>query len=144
MNFNFPFSYELDHIGVAVRSIEESSSFYLKMGFSPPLTEEVTTEKVKVAMFRLENQSKIELLEPTDENSPIGKFLDKRGPGIHHICLRVKDLTGTIEQIKRTDIRLLNEVPKPGAHGCKVAFIHPKSAGGILVELSQPGEESSK
>lgn len=137
MNFDFPFSYQLDHIGIAVHSIEEGAPFYRKLGFSEPKVDEVPTESVKVAMFELGNHSKIELLEPMSEESPIAKFLEKKGPGIHHICFRVEDLDQVVAKIQQTDIRLLNEVPKPGAHGTRVVFIHPKSAGGVLVELNQ-------
>ena len=141
MTFKFPFSYELDHIGIAVESIESGGLFYKNLGFADPEIDVVETEGVKVAMYRLGNQANIELLEPTSDSSPIRKFLQKRGPGIHHICLRVEDIRATLELIKKTDIQLLNSEPKPGAHGTQVVFIHPKSAGGVLVELNQIGTE---
>lgn len=103
--------------------------------------ETVTTEKVKVGMFKLDNQCQIELLEATSADSPVAKFIDKRGPGIHHICLRVENLREVLSQLKSRGVRLINEEPKPGAHGCQVAFVHPSAAGGVLVELSQPPAE---
>ena len=142
MTFDFSFNYEFDHIGIAVESIEKAGEFYQKLGFSNPDIEEVVSEQVKVAMYHLANKSKIELLEATSESSPIYKFLKKKGPGIHHICLRVENIRAILDELKRTDIKLLNPEPKSGAHGSEVVFIHPKSAGGVLVELSQLPEES--
>ena len=135
------FGFDLDHIGIAVNSIEEGQGFYKALGFTQIHTEEVPTEKVKVGMYELGNDSRIELLEPTSEDSPIAKFLAKKGPGIHHICLRVENIKEVLHNLKSQGIQLINEEPKPGAHGCQVAFVHPKSAGGVLVELSQKGEE---
>lgn len=136
---NVDFEYELDHIGVATRSLEEGLKFYEALGFKEMHKEEVPTERVRVGMLELGNSSRIELLEPTSEDSPIAKFLDKRGPGIHHICLRVKDIKAVLAHLRTQEgVRLIDEAPKPGAHGCQVAFVHPKSTGGVLLELSQP------
>jgi methylmalonyl-CoA/ethylmalonyl-CoA epimerase len=129
--------YDLDHIGVAVRSIAEGKTFYEALGFSDMMVETVESEKVKVGFFTLKNGSRIELLEPTSQDSTIAKFLDKRGPGIHHICLRVKDIRGVMKSLKSKGIRVLSDEPKKGAHGCLVAFVHPASSGGVLVELSE-------
>jgi methylmalonyl-CoA/ethylmalonyl-CoA epimerase len=129
--------YDMDHIGVAVRTLEEGKVFYEALGLGPMHVEEVASEKVKVGFFTLANGSRIELLEPTSSDSPIAKFLDKRGPGIHHICLRVDDIRAALVKLKAQGMQLINEEPKPGAHGCLVAFVHPKSTGGILIELSQ-------
>lgn len=144
MNMNWKFPYELDHIGVACKSIDETKKLYMAMGFDEPSIEVVETEGVKVGFMQLgpevepgKGVSRIELLEPLSDNSPIAKFLLKRGPGIHHICLRVQDIQKAIETIKTTEVQLIDEKPKPGAHNCLVAFIHPKSTGGVLIELSQ-------
>ncbi|MGE4131194.1 MAG: methylmalonyl-CoA epimerase [Bdellovibrionales bacterium] len=132
--------FELDHIGVAVESLASGKGFYEALGLGPMTVEEVPSEKVRVGFFELENEARIELLEPMDADSPIAKFLGKRGPGIHHICLRVSDIRAAIQSLKASGAQMINEEPRPGAHGCQVAFVHPKSTGGILLELSQPAE----
>lgn len=137
-NLDLPFA--LDHIGIAVSSIEEGRKFYEAMGFRESATEEVPSEKVRVVMFELANSSRLELLEPLDETSPIAKFLEKRKPGIHHICLRVDDIHSVLQDLKEKNVRLIDEHPKPGAHNCQVAFVHPSATGGVLLELSQPPE----
>jgi methylmalonyl-CoA epimerase len=131
--------FELDHLGVAVHSLEEGAKFYRAMGFTEMPSEEVLTEKVRVGFLNLDNRASIELLEPTTDESPIAKFLAKRGPGIHHVCLRVQGLDAVVEKLKTAGVRLVNETPRPGAHGCRVVFVHPASAGGVLLELSEPG-----
>ncbi len=132
------FTFELDHIGVAVESLEKGKSFWEALGLGPMSRETVLSEKVNVGFFELHDGVRIELLEPTEKDSPIGKFLENKGPGIQQICFRVEDIRATLKMLKSKGIQLINEEPKPGAHGCQVAFIHPKSTGGILVELSQP------
>ncbi len=132
----------LDHIAVAVESLAKGKPIYEALGLGPMTEELVPTEKVKVGFFNLANEARIELLEPTDESSPVAKFLQSRGPGIHHICFKVKDIRAVMKQLKEKGFRLINEEPTPGAHNCWVAFIHPKSAGGTLIELSQPREDS--
>ena len=132
--------FELDHLGIAVESLAKGKEFYEALGLGPMTTELVASEKVQVGFFNLENNARIELLEATDSSSPIAKFLEKRGPGIHHICLRVKDIKSILAMLKGKGVQLINDEPRPGAHGCMVAFIHPKSTGGILIELSQLGE----
>ena len=136
---DFPF--ELDHIGIAVESLEKGFDFYKALGFAEMDTEEVPSERVKVGFLRLGNRANLELLEATSEDSPIRKFLDKRGPGIHHICLRVKGIDTLVELLKSKGVRMINEKPKMGAHNCKVAFIHPASTGGVLIELSEKQKE---
>ncbi len=133
-----PMEFEFDHVGIAVSSIEEGAKFYLALGFQVQHIEEVESEKVKVAMLEMANQSKIELLEPTDPRSPIAKFIAKRGFGIHHICIRVKNIEQKLEVLKKSGYQLINESPKMGAHNCKIAFVHPKATGGVLLELSEP------
>jgi methylmalonyl-CoA/ethylmalonyl-CoA epimerase len=133
-------TFELDHIGVAVESLEKGKSFWEALGLGPMTTEIVPSEKVKVGFFELADGVRIELLEPTEKDSPIGNFLEKRGPGVQQVCFRVKDIRATMKALKEKGLQLLSEEPRPGAHGCQVAFIHPKSTGGILIELSQPRE----
>lgn len=130
--------FELDHIGVAVESLEKGKSFYEALGLGPMVTEIVESEKVKVGFFELADGVRMELLEPIGEDSPIAKFLEKRGPGVQQVCFRVQDIRATIKMLKDKGIQLINDEPKAGAHGCQVAFIHPKSTGGVLIELSQP------
>ena len=129
--------FELDHIGIAVPSLEKGFEFYKNLGFASMSVEEVKSERVKTGFLQLGNRSTLELLEATSEDSPIQKFLAKRGPGIHHICLRVPDIEAVLMRLKNTGVRLIDEKPKAGAHGCMVAFIHPASTGGVLIELSQ-------
>lgn len=129
--------FEIDHIGVAVKSIEESLGFYKSLGFTSVDREEVASEKVKVAFVRFQNQANVELLEATSPESPVAKFIQKRGEGIHHICFRVKNIRSVVAQLKKEGIHLINEEPRKGAHQCEVVFVHPKSCSGVLVELSE-------
>jgi len=129
--------FELDHIGIAVDTLEAGSVFYKALGFTEMEIEEVPAQKVKTGFLRLGNQATLELLEPTSPDSTVRKFLDKRGPGIHHICLRVKGIDGILQDLKAKGVRLIDEQAKIGAHGCRVAFIHPASTGGVLIELSE-------
>lgn len=131
--------FELDHLGVAVKSLEEGVKFYRALGFSEMPIEEVPTEQVRVGFLFLDNRASIELLEPTSDESPIAKFLAKRGPGIHHVCLRVKGIDQAAAKLKSAGVRLINETPRPGAHNCRVVFVHPASTGGVLLELSEKG-----
>jgi methylmalonyl-CoA/ethylmalonyl-CoA epimerase len=131
---------EIDHLGIAVETLEKGYPFWKALGFIEDKNPEtVNDQKVKVGMLPLKNQAQIELLEATDEQSPIAKFIQKRGPGIHHMCLRVKNIEKILGELKSKGIRLINETPVKGAHNSLVAFVHPASTGGILVELSQPG-----
>ncbi len=130
--------FSFDHVGIAVNSIEESLVFYKAMGLQNIHFEDVESEGVKVAMLELQNNSRLELLEPLAGDGPIQKFLDKRGPGIHHICLRVDDIAQVLDNLKQANVRLINDEPKKGAHNMLVAFVHPKSTGGVLLEISQP------
>ena len=135
-----PFRFELDHIGIAVENLDAGGDFYRALQMQESDREDVKSEKVKVGFYPLDNDANIELLEPTDGESPIRKFLDKRGPGIHHICLRVNKLDELVAHLKKNNVQLINDVPKIGAHNCRVVFVHPKSAGGVLIELSEPGD----
>lgn len=129
--------FELDHIGVAVHSLSEGFKFYETLGMKVGHIEEVPTEKVRVGMLELSNNSRIELLEPTSPDSAVKKFLDKKGPGIHHICLRVTDLSEKLKTLKKQGVKLIHETPQPGAHNCQIAFVHPHATGGVLLELSE-------
>ena len=129
--------FELDHIAIAVETLDKGFEFYKTLGFEDMERETVQSEKVTTGFLKLGNRATIELLEPTEADSPVGKFLEKRGPGIHHICLRVKDIDSMVKELKAKGVRMINEEPKMGAHNCRVAFIHPASTGGVLIELSQ-------
>jgi methylmalonyl-CoA epimerase len=126
---------QIDHLGIAVRSLEASLLFYRELGFTPTLRETVPAEKVNVAMLPA-GGPRIELLEPSQPDSLIAKFIDKRGEGLHHVALKVPDLASAVERLKSSGARLLNE-PRAGAGGHLYVFIHPSSAGGVLLELIQ-------
>lgn len=131
----------VDHIGIAVRDLEAGKRLYGEVfGLTLLFEEEVATERVRVAAFD-GGGLRLELLHSTDPDGPIGRFVEKRGEGIHHVCYRVADVAATLAQLKAQGLRTLDEEPRPGAGGCQVAFVHPKSAGGVLVEISQPPEE---
>ena len=127
----------IDHIGIAVSNLEEALTFYRDgLGLEVGAPEEVASQRVR-AHFIPVGESAIELLEATAEDSPIAKYVARRGPGLHHITLRVDDLAGALAQLKARGVRLIDDAPRPGAHGSLVAFIHPASAHGVLVELKQ-------
>jgi lactoylglutathione lyase/methylmalonyl-CoA/ethylmalonyl-CoA epimerase len=127
----------LDHIGIAVSDIDAALTFYRDaLGLEIEAHEEVASQRVR-AHFIPAGEAALELLEATAEDSPIAKYVAKRGPGLHHITLRVDDIRAALEQLKGRGVRLIDEVPRPGAHGSLVAFIHPASAHGVLVELKQ-------
>jgi methylmalonyl-CoA/ethylmalonyl-CoA epimerase len=130
---------KLDHIGIAVASLAEGAAFYEALGLEVTGTDEVPEQGVKVAFLPV-GDTRLELLEPTGPDSPIAKHLEKRGPGMHHLCVRVDDIEATMRRLADAGYRLLSDEPQPGAHGCKVCFVHPKSTGGVLLELSQPGD----
>lgn len=132
--------HKIDHIGIAVESLEEALPFYrdhLKLQLEG--IEEVASEQVKVAFLRI-GETRIELLEPTSEQSPIFKFIQNRGEGIHHIALGVKKIAERLNELKKNGIKLINETPKMGADNAKIAFLHPKSASGVLYELCEKTE----
>ena len=126
----------IDHVGIAVDSIAETRGFYEAMGLTVEAIEEVPQEGVRVAMIPC-GDSKIELLEATSPDSPIARFLEKRGPGIHHLCFASDDIQHDDLMLRAAGVNLLRPEPTPGAGGCWVQFVHPKSAGGVLVELAQ-------
>lgn len=128
---------KIDHIGIATARLDEATAVWRDaLGLELESTEEIATQGVRVAMLPL-GESRIELLEPLTEDSPVGKFLAKRGPGIHHIAVRVDDIRASLAQLQAKGFRLIDEVPRIGAGGCLVAFVHPASANGVLLELVQ-------
>jgi len=133
----------ISHVGVAVSDIEASSKIYsLITGIAKPEVIEVPDQKVRVAMFGGHGSARIELVAPTSLDSPVAKFIAKRGEGLHHICILVDDLGSMLEELKSSGIRLIDEEPRIGAGGVKIAFVHPSSAGGVLLELEEraPGK----
>lgn len=133
---------KVDHIGIAVRSIAEALPLYEALGLSVERYEVVEAEGVRVAFIAC-GETHLELLEPTREDSPIAKFLEQRGPGLHHICLGSDDVRADDAKLRAAGVRVLRPEPTLGAGGCEVQFVHPKSAGGVLLELSQPPATSS-
>lgn len=127
----------IDHVGIAVESIERAKGFYEALGLTVSHIEEVPQEGVRVAMIEC-GESTLELLEATTADSPIAKFLERRGPGLHHLCLASTDIRADDTALRAAGYRVLRDEPSRGAGGCWVQFVHPKSAGGVLVELSQP------
>jgi len=124
----------IDHLGIAVKSLAAAREFYERLGLTISGEEVVESEQVRVGMIAL-GESRIELLEPTAENSPVGKFLSKRGEGLHHISLRVPDLPSVVAKLKNDGVRLVSDEIKTGAGGHRYIFVHPASAGGVLLEL---------
>ncbi len=134
--------YKLDHIGIAVKSIENSNALFERLlGIKHYKVEEVGTEGVLTSFIQT-GEAKVELLEATDPESAIAKFIDKRGEGMHHVAFEVEDIYAEMERMKAEGFRLLNEEPKKGADNKLVCFIHPKSANGVLVELCQTIKDS--
>jgi len=128
---------KIEHIGIAVKNLEISNQLFEKLlGVSNYKIEDVLSEGVKTSFFR-SGESKIELLEATNDNSAIAKFIEKRGEGIHHIAFEVEDIEAEIKRLKRENFVVLNEIPKRGADNKLVVFVHPKSVNGVLVELCQ-------
>ena len=130
----------LDHIGIAVRSLDERRKVYEALGLELSGEETVAEQKVRVAFLPVEG-SRIELLEPTAPDSPIAGFLAKRGEGLHHLCFQVDDIVATMASLRAQGLALLSAEPQTGAHGARVCFIHPKSTGGVLIELWEDAKE---
>lgn len=131
---------KLDHIGIAVSDLDAARNWYGRLlGLRVSEVEELPERRLRICMVDLGvGGANIELLWPTHPESAVGKFLTKRGPGIHHLCYRVDDVAARLAELKAAGVRLIDEQPRPGAHNTLVAFIHPASAGGVLTELSQP------
>jgi methylmalonyl-CoA/ethylmalonyl-CoA epimerase len=130
---------KINHIGIAVKSLDEALPFYRdNLGMILKGIEEVAEQRVRVAMLQV-GESMIELLEPTSEESPVAKFIEKNGVGIHHIAYEVADIETAIAALCAAGARMIDEKPRDGAHGTRIAFIHPKSSNGVLTELCQGG-----
>jgi methylmalonyl-CoA/ethylmalonyl-CoA epimerase len=133
---------KIDHIGIATNAIAGSVDFWRDtLGLEVGEIEEVSQQKVRVCMLPV-GESRVELLEATSTESPISKFLEKRGQGIHHIAFRVEDIRAMLAELKEKNVRLIDEEPRTGSGGCLVAFIHPSSTGGVLLELVQRPDDS--
>ena len=130
--------YKIDHLGIAVKSLGAAKSIYEKLGMKVSPEETVEHEKVRLVMVPV-GKSRLELLEATTEDSTIAKFIAKRGEGVHHICLRVPDLAAAVEKLKKDGVRLVSNEIKIGAGGHRYIFVHPQSAGGVLLELVDGG-----
>ncbi len=127
----------LEHIGIAVKSLDEAIPYYENvLGLKCYNIEEVAEQKVKTAFFQV-GQTKIELLESTDPEGPVGKFIEKRGEGVHHIAFCVKDIEGALEECAEKGVGLIDKTPRKGAEGLSIAFLHPKSTQGVLTELCE-------
>lgn len=128
---------KLDHIGLATRQLEDGLAIWRDaLGLEVDVTEEITEQGVRVAMLAL-GDTHVELLEPLSQDSPVGRFLAKRGPGIHHVAIAVEDIHASLAELKKRGARLIDETPRVGARGCLVAFIHPTATNGVLLELVQ-------
>jgi methylmalonyl-CoA/ethylmalonyl-CoA epimerase len=129
----------LDHVGIAVKDLSAALAFYRDaLGLEIEGTEDVESQQVR-AHFAPVGEARLELLEATAPESPIARYIDKRGPGLHHLTLRVDDLHAALAQLKARGVRLIDEVPRPGAEHSLIAFVHPASTGGVLIELKQSG-----
>lgn len=128
---------ELSHVGIAVRSIEERLRLWRDVfGLRVEAVEDVTEQKVRVAMLSV-GELKIELLQPITDDSPVAKFIAKRGEGLHHLSFEVDDIEKKIGELERNNVKMIDRVPRMSFHGTKIAFIHPSSTGGVLIEISQ-------
>jgi methylmalonyl-CoA/ethylmalonyl-CoA epimerase len=131
----------LDHIAVATKDLESSVSIFTKLGLNFSEDREVVEDqKVKTAFAKIDKHANLELLEPINNEGPIQKYIEKKGEGIHHLCFRVDDVNITMNKLKKEGFVFIYEKPKVGAHNCLINFIHPKSTGGILIEVSQKQE----
>jgi len=131
---------KIDHIGIAVKSLTEAAAIYENaLGLKVNAYDQVDEQGVRVAMLNI-GESRIELLEPTGPESPIQKFMTKRGEGIHHIAITVDDIDKALKQLKAAGVRLVDNEPRRGAHNTRIAFVHPSSTHGVLLELVQHGE----
>jgi methylmalonyl-CoA epimerase len=128
--------YKIDHLGIAVKSLSAAKEFYKRLGLPISAEETVLAEQVRLVMVPV-GETRLELLEPTSDTSTIAKFLAKRGEGLHHVCLRVPDLAVAVEGLKKEGVRLVSDEIKTGAGGHRYVFVHPSSAGGVLLELVQ-------
>ncbi len=129
----------IDHLGIAVPALDEAHAAFRVLGFGDGEKEDIPEQKVRVLKLGV-GGSDLEFLESTDAAGPIAKYLDRKGPGIHHVALRVADLAGTLHALEEAGVRLIDREPRLGAEGKRIAFLHPKSTGGILIELCEASE----
>lgn len=134
---------KIEHVGIAVRSIEESRAFYEALGLEIEEIEDVPQEGVRVALMAC-GESRVELLEALDADSPIAEFIARRGPGLHHLCLSTDEIVEDDRRLRESGFQVLRSEPTRGAGGCWVQFVHPRSTGGVLVELSQKAAEEKR
>ncbi len=133
---------KIDHIGIAVQSIRQVLGLYESLlGLKVERIEEIPEQKTRVAVLPLD-QGRLELLESMEEDSPVARFLARRGQGLHHVCIQVDDIDAELRRLRAGGVRLIDEEPRRGASGCLIAFVHPESAAGVLVELSQAAVQS--
>jgi len=130
--------FSIDHLGIAVKSLAAAKGIYEKLGLTISTEEVVESEQVRLVMVPV-GETRLELLEPLSESSPIAKFIAKHGEGLHHVSLRVPDLAAAVERLKKDGVRLVSEEMKIGAGGHRFVFVHPSSAGGVLLELVEDG-----
>jgi methylmalonyl-CoA/ethylmalonyl-CoA epimerase len=131
---------KIQHLGIAVKDLDGAVAFFRDvLGLSHEGYETVEEQKVKTAIFRV-GETSVELLSSTAPDGPVGKFIEKRGEGIHHVCFKVADIDGAISRTKRMGVKMIDETPKRGVHGTRVAFLHPKDTFGVLIEYAQEGE----
>ncbi len=131
---------KIQHLGIAVRDLDRAVAFFRDvLGLPFEGYETVDEQKVKTAMFRV-GETKVELLASTSPDGPVGKFLEKRGEGVHHVCFKVADIDGAISRTRSMGVKMIDESPKSGVHGTRVAFLHPKDTFGVLMEYAQEGE----
>jgi methylmalonyl-CoA epimerase len=135
-------NFQIDHLGIAVKSLAAAKAIYEKLGLITSQEQTVDQEQVRLVMVPI-GESRLELLEATSENSTIAKFIAKRGEGLHHVCLKVPDLAAAVERLKRDGVRLVSEEIKTGAGGHPYVFVHPSSTGGVLLELVQDNQTES-
>lgn len=128
---------KINHVGIAVKNLENAIPFYRdQLGMAFEGTEEVAEQRVRVAFLKV-GESRIELLEPTSPDSPVAKFLEKNGEGIHHLAYEVADIANSLKELEAQGVRLIDKEPRNGAHGSRIAFLHPKASGGVLTEICQ-------
>lgn len=128
----------LSHVGVAVRDLDSAiRRFVLLLGAEPEIIKEVPEQRVRVAIFAHQEAGRIELLEATSDDSPIARFIARRGEGLHHVCIVVDNLDRKLSELRAAGVPLVDETPRIGAYGCRIAFVHPTGAGGVLLELEE-------
>ena len=134
----------IEHIGIAVIDLDTAIKYYEEiLGLTCYAVEEVKDQKVRTAFFKL-GQTKIELLESTEPDGPIGKFIEKRGQGVHHLAFAVNDIDGALEELEKMGVSLIDKTPRKGAEGLDIAFLHPRSTHGVLMELCEGGKDGER